>query len=123
VQAGGGVKAERAKNCIRPLPKSRRRVHNARPAKSGRRKPAGLAEEDEKTLQQGVDVLQNRARMCGSPDGMAFGLELKGAESTSKLGVDESKNRAMMGGSPRRKPRATEEGAEAASTIFDSVRR
>src|SRR5690606_66220 len=35
----------------------------------------GLAEEDEKSASQGVDVLRNRARMCGSPDGKASGPE------------------------------------------------
>ena len=73
MQAGGGVKAARAKNCIRPLPKSRRRVHNARPAKSGRRKPAGLAEEDEKrfnkVLTSSETALECAAPLTGWPSG------------------------------------------------------
>src|SRR3546814_5806134 len=46
--------------------------------RSGRRKPAGPGGGGRKNASQGVDVLRNRANMCGSPDGKASGPEHRG---------------------------------------------
>src|SRR3546814_17861148 len=56
------------------------------PPRSGRRKPAGPGGGGRKSASQGVDVLRNRARMCGSPDGKASGPEHRG-----KAGIETTR--------------------------------
>src|SRR3546814_4518478 len=59
------------------------------PPRSGRRKPTGPGGGGRKSASQGVDVLRNRARMCGSPDGKASGPEHRG-----NAGIDTKRCRS-----------------------------
>src|SRR5690606_36944830 len=89
-------------NCTRPLPKSVRALHNARPAKQRPAPPATAKQGRTTTASQGVDVLQNRAKMCGSPDGNGLrATTTREAGINPSQGVDESESRAKMGGSLR----------------------
>src|SRR5690606_8579048 len=83
-----------------PLPKTVARLHNARPATVRSTLSAAGAAEDEKPASQGVDVLQTRAKMCGSPDGNGLRATTeREAEINLEQGVDGCESRAKIGGS------------------------
>src|SRR5690606_40808730 len=87
-----------------PLPKSRRCVHNARPAKersarAGRTWRRRTKKELHKVLTSSETALECAAPLTGRPPGR----NAEGSRESPSKGVDESKNRAIMGGSPQRK--------------------
>src|SRR5690606_19192633 len=72
------------------------------PPSSGRHRRQPRSREERKTASQGVDVLRNRAKMCGSPDGKGLrATTTREAGINPSQGVDESESRAKMGGSLR----------------------
>src|SRR5690606_1697595 len=87
-----------------PFPNASRRCTMRAPPRSGRhrRQPRGGG-RTKKTASQGVDVLQNRANMCGSLDGNGLRATTeREAEINPSQGVDGSESRATMCGSPGR---------------------
>ena len=112
-QSGSGGLRSRART--HPFPKRIRRCTMRAPPRCGRQTPATTRKgKNEKTASQGVDVLQNRAKMCGSPDGNGLRARTeREAEINPEQGVDGSESRATMGGSPRRKRSLTAASGDA----------